>query len=275
MKKKVFIIGANFGPFDDDTFIERYREIFPLYDDICFRDNYSYNIYKDLDNVRLAPDAVFTLDTNLFVRKDKIVGFSLIDIEKRDGLKEFYHNYNDKMIQLIKMYLELGYKIKLFSFCEYEGDLKISHCIAGNELFKKNQIKVVNYDGNLIRFLNEFKSCEIIIGTRFHSIILALLFNQSVFPIIYSEKTINTLIDLNMESHNCYIKDIHKLKIKSVLDSDKYNKLKNRKVLVDAEKQFEKLDLFLGLNEANDNKEEFGIEVGGIETNEKNHIICN
>ncbi|WP_419096214.1 polysaccharide pyruvyl transferase family protein [Sutcliffiella tianshenii] len=39
-----------------------------------------------------------------------------------------------------------------------------------------NKLKLVNYEGNKDHFIKEYQSCETIIGTRFHSIILALIF---------------------------------------------------------------------------------------------------
>jgi colanic acid/amylovoran biosynthesis protein len=256
--KKVFILGANFGPFKDKVFVEKYRKLFATYNDVCFRDYYSYKIFSDLENVRLAPDVVFNLDVKRFDEKEKSVGFSIIDIEKREGLNEYQHEYNKKLTQLVENYIELGYKVKLFSFCENEGDMKAINYLQDS--FKKNysnSIEVIDYEGNINSFLNKFKSCEVIIGTRFHSIILALLYNQSVFPIIYSEKTYNVLKDLNMENHCCYIQDIQKLDVKKVTTSID-NRMKNSEVFVEAEKQFEKLDLFLGNFNLDGNKLEKG-----------------
>jgi colanic acid/amylovoran biosynthesis protein len=245
--KKTFIIGANFGPYKDYKFIQEYKELFTLYDDICFRDSESFNAFKELNNVRVAPDIVFSLKNSNFTPKEKKIGFSIINLENREGLCEFQESYNKRMIELIEKYSEFGYKINLFSFCENEGDLKII-----NDLKRKikpvyqKELEIVAYEGNIDEFLNKFKACELIIGTRFHSIILALLFNQSVYPIIYSDKTFNVLKDLGMENDCCYIKDLENLVINDVVSTAFNNKLKNRKVLSEALKQFEKLDYFIG-----------------------------
>ncbi|WP_191565583.1 polysaccharide pyruvyl transferase family protein [Metabacillus idriensis] len=242
MNKKTFIIGANFGPYNDTLFIEKYREFFSMFDDICFRDNYSYSIFKDLDNVRFAPDVVFNLNSPIPKNKDKSVGFSIIDILKREGLKEYYQIYNEKIIQLVEKYIEQGYKVKLFSFCEREGDLDIINYIYNN-VKKNSYVEIINYERNINKFLEKFKTCEIIVGTRFHSIILAILFNQRVFPIIYSEKTYNVLKDLNMEDNYCYIKNIKNLDIKNEIMTT--NKIIDRHVLLESHKQFKELDLLL------------------------------
>lgn len=246
--KKTFILGANFGPFKDQNFVEEYKKLFPDYDDICFRDNYSYSIFNDLDNVRVAPDIVFSLGKFYKTEpKEKKIGFSIINLSKREGLKEFQDIYNQKIVQLIEKYIELGYKINLFSFCENEGDLEIINALRDKvSTDKKNALVVINYEGNINPFLEEFKTCELIIGSRFHSVILSLLFEQAVYPLIYSDKTYNVLKDLGMEDVCCYIKDIEKLDIDTVISTALKNKLQNKTILKEAEKHFEKLDAYIG-----------------------------
>ena len=36
------------------------EKIFKICTDICFRDKYSYNLFKDIENVRYAPDYAFS-----------------------------------------------------------------------------------------------------------------------------------------------------------------------------------------------------------------------
>ena len=137
MGKKTFIIGANFGPFKDEEFSNKYKELLSRLDDVCFRDNHSYNLFKEMKNIRIAPDIVFSLDYKPSEKKEKSIGFSIINLENRDSLKEYYHDYNEKIIEIIIKYLNDGYKIKLFSFCENEGDLKVIKYIV--EHFPKGE----------------------------------------------------------------------------------------------------------------------------------------
>ncbi|MDQ0975378.1 colanic acid/amylovoran biosynthesis protein [Neobacillus niacini] len=244
--KKTFIIGSNFGPFRDELFIERHKEFFAKFDDICFRDSYSYNLFRELENVRYAPDVVFNLELENNEKLEKCIGFSIIDLKERKGLNQYYNEYNEKVIQLVEKYVDLGYKIKFFSFCENEGDLGIINYIRSrmNSHYSPS-IKVINYEGNIDQFLDEYKACEAIVGTRFHSIILALLLNQAVFPIIYSDKTYNVLKDLSIEDNCCYLKDIENLDINEVVSITKVNRLKDKTVFSNAARQFEKLDAFI------------------------------
>ncbi|MFD1040621.1 polysaccharide pyruvyl transferase family protein [Virgibacillus byunsanensis] len=245
INRKTYIIGANFGPFEDNLYIEKHKEFFSQFDDICFRDNYSHNIFKELDNVRYAPDVVFNMEINFDVQdKEKIIGFSIIDVENRKDLEKYFHSYMEKIKEIVKSYIQLGYKIKLFSFCEKEGDIKaINYLLDNIEHTYKRQIEVITYNLDINFFLDEYKSCEAIIATRFHSVVLSLLLDQNVFPIIYSDKTFNVIKDLNMESNCCYIKDIDKLNTKSLIEILKDNKLKDKNLISESEKQFQKLDL--------------------------------
>lgn len=241
MNKPTFIIGANFGPYKDISFVDSYKEYFKLFTDICFRDFFSYNLFKNLDNVRLAPDIVFNLIHKNISKEEEYVGFSLINLENRKGLSEHSYEYKAKMISLIEGYIENGYKIKLFSFCEAEGDLEIINSILKSLNTKSDSVvKVINYDGNIDRFLEEFSSCEKIVGTRFHSIILGFLFNKSVIPLIYSDKTFNVLKDLELNKFYYYLKDIKNLDVEEIIQQK--NVMKNREVLSQSEKHFKVLD---------------------------------
>lgn len=255
--EKNFILGANFGPFQDDNFVSQYHELFTKYDDVCFRDSYSYNLFKDLENIRVAPDVVFNFKDKQADHCEKTIGFSTIHLKGRTELKKYTEQYNQKIAQLTEGYIEAGYQVKLFSFCENEGDLEGIHKIK-NEVDAKymNQISVIHYTGDFDKFLHEFKSCERIIGTRFHSLILAILYNLPFYPLIYSKKTSNFLADLGFENQGHHIKDIENLTINHVIAIESFSQMKDEQVFLDANRQFEKLDEFIGRrSEANDQTE--------------------
>lgn len=114
LNKKSFIIGSNFGPFKDKEFTDKHKDFFSLFENICFRDKYSYELFQDLSNVRFALDVVFSLKVEKSVRREKSVGISMINLKNRIELKDYYQAYNDKMVDLINHYLRLDYNIKLF-----------------------------------------------------------------------------------------------------------------------------------------------------------------
>lgn len=245
--KKAFILGANFGPYNDEEFLERHQDIFTQYDDICFRDSYSYNLFRRYKNIRMAPDVVFNFKEKTINRQKKTVGISIINLHNRNELKEYTGSYQRKIKQIIEELIDFGYRVKLFSFCENEGDLSgILELKKEIQSKYEKQLTIVNYTGDIDLFLNEFKKCDLIIGARFHSVILAILYNQRFYPLIYSDKTSNLLRDLDIEESSCHIKDIGNLKTKHVLKAKRLDKEQRDQLFLGANKQFEKLDDFIG-----------------------------
>ena len=62
-------------------------------------------------------------------------------------------------------------------------------------------------------------SVEIMFATRFHGIILSILFKQKIFPIIYSKKISNVLFDLNYTGSCLKIEDLNDVNIDYILSS--------------------------------------------------------
>lgn len=244
--KPVYILGSNFGPYSTDDFKIKYENNFKKVTDICFREEYSYNLFNHLDNVRIAPDIVFTLKSENIKKIENTIGISIIDLEKKVELCKYKKIYMKKMKEIITSYIDKGKKITLFSFCEVEGDLNaINEILDSLSNEYKSHIKVCNYTGNINKFLYEFQQQENIIACRFHSVILSQVFGQGMYPIIYSDKTYNVLKDIDLNDNYIYIKDIQYLNIKDIQENIELNKLNNKEVFNKAEKQFSILDQVL------------------------------
>lgn len=243
-----YIIGANFGPYTSKKYFETVKnELLPYVESITFRDTYSYNLFKNLNNVHYAPDVVFSLDTNQ-ITKDNTneVGISIIHHLERKNLKLNYNTYITKLLEICKYYISIGYTIRLFSFCEYEKDTE-----AINELLKNmtNQelqyVKISNYTGNLKEILSKIASQKLFITSRFHSIILGLKFNIPIIPICYSSKSTNVLNDLNFPESNIYTFEN--------LENIIYNKIPNifhNDIIKNSVNQFKDLDIFLNIEKS-------------------------
>ena len=98
-------------------------------------------------------------------------------------------------MQLCNKYIENEYTVTLYSFCNTQKDNLTMKKIF-NSIEDKNQVSMIEYDGDINSFLENLLSCEFIIGTRFHSIVLALHAGISVFPIISVSYTHLELIPL-------------------------------------------------------------------------------
>ena len=254
-KFPVFVIGANFGPFTDNGFVDGFKEIYKNFKDICFRDEFSYSLFKDCKNVRIAPDIIFSLKVDEVRTRKKQIFISIIDCESRNKTNvpiDILDLYNDeyfmKMKEVINNFIDEGYEIVISPFCIAENDLVIAERIYksfSND--KKKKINIMSYDGfNLNQILNKISESEYIIGTRFHAIILGFVTKTPVFPIIYSKKTENMLKDVGFEGKYSKISDIKNIDYKYI----KYNL--NNKIILNTENlkilsqnHFKELDKFL------------------------------
>lgn len=222
--KKKFVIGANFGPYLTVSYLDFYKKHLLDYDDVCFREKYSKDIFKDLLNVRNCPDVVFQLNLPVVSKEEGSIGFSLMDISWRKELSQYEESYLSFIKELIIEALNDSRSVYLFSFCEDEGDEKvISKIVDSLPLKFRNKIDVVAYKGEIDKFLNQYSQVESMFATRFHSMILSSLLGQNIFPIMYSEKMNNVLKDLNYKGVSSKISDLGRLNssdcLKNIIDS--------------------------------------------------------
>lgn len=245
-----YIIGANFGPYTSQEYFSTVKnKLLPYIKSITFRDKFSYNLFQDMPNVNYAPDVILSIDTNnikedVSLKKSNKstgeIGISVIHHLERENLKNNYNDYINKLYEISQYYINLGYNIRLFSFCEYEKDM-----IAINDLIAKmtdeqlNHIFITNYTGNIKEVLNKISCLKLFITSRFHAMILGFKFNIPIIPICYSDKSINVLKDLDFPATNIYtfdnLNNINYMEIPNVFYTNAIN---------DAYKQFKDFDKF-------------------------------
>ena len=127
------------------------------------------------------------------------------------------------------------------SFCKYEGDEKAIDSIIS----KVNNVEKYYYNGDLNGALGLLGESDIIVGSRFHANILGLVMNKTIIPIAYSDKTINTLNDINFKGRILDIRNIDEFDVSTLSDLDLNYKLNIDKYRKEAEKHFKELDRFL------------------------------
>lgn len=241
--KPLFVLGANFGPYKNEYYYDKHKRMFLKARDVCFREKYSAKLFEDLKNVRVAPDILFGLDTSKYVvETQKKVVISVINLDNKKELAQYKESYENKIAQIALYYAMSGYEVILMSFCEFEGDEK-----AVKRILKKTgnrHVKAYYYRGNIGKAINEIASSEIIIGTRFHSIVLGFDFNKKVLPIVYSDKTMNMLEDINYKGKILSVKNMDSIDI-SRIDSYMSNCKGVDKLRKESQKHFEKLDEYL------------------------------
>lgn len=198
-----YILGANFGPY----VTEDYRTLVEAYlartEDVCFRDQWSRDKFANLKQVRFAPDIVLGIETILSekVLQKKQVFVSLIDcLKKSQEIQNLATEYDDFILRCINYYSQNGYEIILSSFCKMEGDEEAIDRILKqipNQL--GSSVKVLNYQGeNWREIVHAIQESEKIIASRFHSMILGMVFGGEVLPIAYNKKFVTFLDNFSL-----------------------------------------------------------------------------
>ncbi len=198
LNKNKFIMGANFGPCYTTEFFERAKGSLKYYNGICFRDKYSYNMFSQLKNCKYAPDILFGYKHYPEYKTGDGVGISVIKMDGRETLDKYAKEYYASIANACDILIDKNIPVKLFSFCEKEGDEEaINKIIPQMKPETSKKVSVYNYKGNIEEFLREFNSCEYIVGTRFHAMVLGLSMKKKVYPVIYSKKLSNVLEDIS------------------------------------------------------------------------------
>lgn len=249
--KKFYILGCNFGPYSTQSYVDTYADVFSNATDVCMRDEKSANLFADVESVRLSTDIVLGMNPEK-IEKEKLCVISVIELANRSELDGQREAYKKVIQEYAKELLAQKYTLQFISFCEPQGDLAIiKEIIKELNLTKEesNNVKIYDYQANLEEALKLFERAELVIATRFHAMILALVNNAKVLPIVYSQKMTNVLDDVNFKGPLVHISQLthsdiesSKNNIKELIQSEVLDVSDIQKL---AQKQFEKLDELL------------------------------
>lgn len=243
--EEYYIIGTNFGPYKTDKYMEYCKKIFENASYVCFRDKTSYELFKNLKNknITYAPDIVYGLDTkNINITNNKKALISIIDCKRK--LDESYQEkYEEKIIDLIYYFQARNYEVVLMSFCKKENDeVEIERILDKLNLKAREKISKYYYDGDIKEALNVIGDCRVVIGSRFHANILGLILDKTIIPVIYSDKTINALKDINFKGKIIDIRKLDEFKVEDLKEEDLTYKVDVSKEKELSKKHFELLD---------------------------------
>lgn len=222
-----FYISCNYGPYQTKEYFELSRKNFETCTDICFRDKYSYKLFKDIDNVRYAPDFVFSYNIQLGEKIPNSIGISVINLDIRHDLKHIGQEYHDFLVNNVNHYIQEGNKVYLYSFCKHEQDEIVMEKLMKEFENNPNVVKV-RYDGDIDKFLEIYSKMEYMICARFHAIILSCICRQKMFVMSYSGKIDNVIEDLELKLPILYF---HKTDKNLVIDKEKFKTIDENKLL--------------------------------------------
>lgn len=245
-KKPYFLLGANFGPYTDKEYFYKHKEIFKNFSDICFREKYSYNMFKDLSNVRMADDIIFQLHPKDNNELENTIIISVIKPSTRKYLSNYNEIYYRKINEIAVYFLKREFNVTLVSFCEQEGDKEAVDIIF--ELIPEKFVSKVRrhyYTVNIEETIDLIARSSFVVASRFHAMIIGWVFKKPVFPIVYSDKMTNVMKDVGFKGTYTDFNDINDLKPEKVFECIRTNMIDVSIQVKNAEKHFEKLDQFL------------------------------
>lgn len=222
-----YVIGANWGPCYNEYFFNYFDKAFDSLNDLCFRDTYSFEVFKYKSNVRCTGDILMAnpLIINSVDKKEKKkqISISVVDATRKSESIYDYEIYENKIAELSNEFSLRGYEVILLSFCEGEGDVVAAKRIL-NMIPDKSNIKLLSYHNNWNEMLNTMYESEIMIATRFHATVLGWTLGTKVFSIAYSDKTIHFIEDCELSNSYLKIQDVDKLTLDFVLNNATFPK---------------------------------------------------
>ena len=197
--RRLYLIGCNFGPYEDDSILEAYRELFRGYDGITFRDRYSAGLFAGYPNVAYAPDVLFGYPVRAAgkLRRALVCPISLEGRDGTFGISEHAAAYRSFSLAAVRALLARGYEVTLASFNESQGDERETAALLA-ELGPDERAAVGTafYRTRPDEVIPQFETAECVVATRFHSMILGFAHRCRVLPVVYDQKTEKVLEDL-------------------------------------------------------------------------------
>ena len=245
MKKapRFYIVGANFGPYQEEVFLKSYHELFSLADGVCFRDRDSFELFQDIPSVRMAADVVFQLNCRNDIEKTETMSVIPVDLSNRRKLAQYHETYISATASVCREALRKGIGVNLISFCRDQGDEKtIEETLNRISADDKSRIKTVFYNDNHEEIIDCISQSRYVLATRFHGMILGFLYGCRTVPVVYDIKTENYLKDLGFSGKTVYPETAMHLSLDDITATPLTD---IREHIVNSAEQFADLDGFL------------------------------
>jgi|SRR5579859_858408 len=162
---------------------------------------------------RVCPDLVFSLPEAMLPQNEnrgsrrRIVGLGLMAYAGRysvaDPRSETYTGYLECLAVFVKWLLANNYDIRLLmgDICDmpviedFKALLKERLCTADAQRISDKPIQSVT------QLISQLAETDIVVGTRFHNILLALLLNKPVIAISFHHKCASLMGEMGMEEY--------------------------------------------------------------------------
>ena len=209
-KKRIYLAGHSYGPFR--TFRSKLvaKKLLPLVERNFYREVKSKELLESLGikNIHRGADTAWLInDSKKIFKPTKVIGMTLRDLypfNKDLGVSQ--EEFEDKAAMFIDSMNRKGYKVVIYSTCTGFGGYWKDDRIVGMRVKKlvENQemVDVFLNDVDDIELGFLLKDCDLVIGTRLHSAIIAMTFGTPAFTIYYEHKSLG-IIQRVAESSKC------------------------------------------------------------------------
>lgn len=240
--KKVYILPNSFGPFNNTLVNGMLKTYLSKADFISSRENISYECLKDILKIKslLFPDLGFFVkastrdftqylqDKGVPINNKKLVCITLrpYRFPKSKNPSEKYQNYVSEIVKTVEFLLKKEYHVIFMAHTlgpsAHEDDrIAISDVLKNiqDNNIMKNITYIEDADLNCKDLVKIYSYMNLIIGTRFHSVIFALNSNIPAIAISYGgNKGMGIMKDIGIENLNISIEEIEANKLKNKID---------------------------------------------------------
>jgi len=178
-----------------------------------FSKEYLSSIGFDTRNDFVYPDLAFSLKPEIRAsasgsRRAPMICLGLMDYYGKGSVQEYsesiYQTYLDKIVRFVAWLLDRNYTVRLLI-----GDDSYDRRIKGDviERLKKKRSKPAQ--GQIIdepvssveRLIAQLAEADLVVGTRFHNILLAMMLNKPVIALSYHEKIASLMAGMGMADY--------------------------------------------------------------------------
>lgn len=211
-KNAPYLIGCNFGPYSHEAYLKLYKELFSYTADLCFRDSYSSELFKELPQTRREADVVFSYNQGyeniLPADFGAYVLLSVVSLKKcKDELSKIEDVYIAYLRECMRLILKQNKKIVIVGFCKKEHDDEVVKELMQDQ-DRERVVKFQYPDISYKAVMGLFAQAETVIAGRYHAMIAGFLYEKPVCVLAYSDKTVDALKDIDSSAKCLRINDI-------------------------------------------------------------------
>jgi polysaccharide pyruvyl transferase WcaK-like protein len=227
---KLFFVSVGAGPIYGTLGRLFVKLALSLSDFRSYRDESTVRYLKgigfDSDKYRVYPDLVFSLPEEMIPDEHTnrngrtVVGLGLMEYQWKYSvdkpLDAIYHAYLENLVAVVKWLLSREYDVRLLS-----GDLRDANAIHDFKALLRERLSISDQSHIIAEpicsvdaILSQITATDVVVATRFHNIVMALVCNKPVISISFHHKCDSLMNAMGLAE---YCLDINNLRADSLI----------------------------------------------------------